>query len=387
LHRSILISLFVIIGFSAISQETFPDKPIVRKFYGQESYLIEGTAFADSLKENPFDRLPISCKEKIPPAVWELSKCSSGLSVHFITNSTSIKIKWNLMNHEKNNINMANFNNMAATGAFGVDLYCRINGNWQYINTARPSGSRNDFLLIENMQPLMREYKMFLPLFDCVTKLRIGIDSAAEILKPEPATKLPIVFYGTSITQGSAASRPGMAYVNIISRRLNTNIVNFGFSSNGLMDSSIAKIMSGLDAAFYVIDGTANISSFQIEENALSLVKILRSKHPDTPIVFVEGLMTEKGFLDDTTNKMINEKNQTLYNEYKNMLSKGFRHVYYVSNHQLSSPDHEGTVDGVHLTDLGATRFAEYLIRNFKKMHLKVDKIGGNNGEHIGTLR
>ena len=373
MHRLISILVFITFGFGAFCQNKDTEKLRIRKYYGAESYLIEGSTFADSLKENPFDRLPLDYKKAVPNAVWEISKASAGLSVRFFTNSTSIKIKWNLLNNERDNFNLMSVSNMAATGVYGIDLYCKIKGQWQFISTARPSGKINYFMLIENMKPEMREFRMYMPLYDGVSKLRIGIDSVAVIKKPEPDKRKPIVFYGTSITQGSAASRPGMAYVNILSRLMDAPIVNLGFSGNGKMDGSVCRVMGDIDAAFYVIDGTANMTADEIETNAVSLVEILKNHHPDTPIVFIEGLMDEKGNLDDSTRTEMTEKNETLHQEFKKMLAKGMKHIFYISNKEMAAPDHEGTVDGVHLTDLGAMRFAKLLEGKFRKLGLKVN--------------
>jgi hypothetical protein len=369
-------AIFLSIFSLASAQESNYTKHTARKYYGPENFLIEGTAFADSLKESPFDRLPLIYKSKLSDDIWKLSKESAGISIRFFTNSTSIKIRWNLLHNGRYNINMPVIDNMAATGVHGIDLYCRVNGRWQYVNTARPEGRLNDFILIENMKPQMREFKMYLPLYDCVTRLHIGIDSLSVMQKPRPQKQKPVVFYGTSITQGSAASRPGMAYLNILSRRMDADIVNFGFSSYGKMDTAIGRIMATIDASFYVIDGTANVTDDEISDNLEPLVLMLRNQRPSTPIVFVEGLMTEKAAFDDSTRKIINEKNQMLYHQYQKMVSLGTANLYYIPAKEISGPDHEGTVDGVHLTDLGAMRFAEAMEKCLKHLHLKIIETG-----------
>ena len=236
------------------------------KYYDHDFFLIEGTTLTDSEKENLYDRLPSSYKGKVRDAVWSLSKSSAGISVRFLSNSTTIRVKWELLNDAK-------MNHMAETGIKGIDLYFRNNGKWQYLNTARPAGKVNDYLLISNMDPVMREYRLYLPLYDGVTELEIGIDSLSSILKPERTNNKPIVFYGTSITQGGCASRPGMVHTSIISRKLDVECINFGFSGNGRMEKPLAELISGIDALFYVLDGTNNMTPEQIHENAIPLVK------------------------------------------------------------------------------------------------------------------
>jgi hypothetical protein len=340
-----------------------PGKEEKPKYYGKEYFLIEGTVIPDTAKESPYDRFPLSYKDKVRKAVWDLSKCSAGISVRFLSNSTAINVKWELLNNAK-------MNHMAETGIKGIDLYCKVDNNWQYVNTARPVAKENIFLLINNMPAKMREFKMYLPLYDGVTKLEIGIDSLSKIEKPAITTRLPFVFYGTSITQGGCASRPGMAYTNILSRKLDLECLNFGFSGNGKMEKPVAELLSGIDASCYVIDCTANMTPAEVHENAAPLVEIIRSRHPSTPVVFVECTMFEKAFIEDTTRNSINNKNEALETEYEKMVKKGIPGLYYIDNRGALGNDHEATVDGVHFTDLGFLRFADFLLGKVNMMKL-----------------
>ena len=357
--------LFIISGFSvlAFSQETEIIKETNITYFGREHFLIEGTAMADSLKESPYDRLPISYKEKVREPVWDLSKSSAGISVRFHSNSTSINLKWSILN----NFSM---NHMASTGIKGVDLYLKHKGKWRYVSTARPSGSINKYELIKNMTSDFREYKLFLPLYDGVTKLEVGIDSDASIKKAMPNAQKPIVFYGTSITQGGCASRPGMAHTNIISRKLDVDCVNYGFSGNGRMETPIVELISEIDASFYVIECMQNMDAEQVSERVRPLVDMIRTKHPRTPIVLVENMMYTTAFLDQTIETRLIQENAALKNEYDKIIKSGTPNIFYIKDNQDLLVDNEGTVDGVHLTDLGFLRYADYLIENFKKQNL-----------------
>ena len=268
-----------VFSLSFIFSEDFPIE-----YYGRNSFIIEGTAIADSLKENPYDRLPISYKSIVREPVWDLSKNSAGLSIRFKTNSSLIRVKWKVLNDES-------MNHMTETGIKGVDLYFNNAGFWQYIGSGRPyEEKKNDQLIIENMKPKMREYRLYLPLYDGTEELEVGIDSLSIMEKPVKYAEKPIVFYGTSITQGGCATRPGMAHTNIISRKLNVECINYGFSGNGRMEAEIAELIADIDAKFYVIECMANVSKDQIKENTIPLVNIIREKHPKTPILFVENL-------------------------------------------------------------------------------------------------
>ena len=373
----VLISSFSVLTFSQQTETIITDSTII--YYGRQHFLIEGTAILDSLKESPYDRLPISYKEKVREPVWDLSKASAGITVRFHSNSTSINLKWTVLND-------FDMPHMAATGIKGIDLYTKYNNKWRYVTTAGalvglktyqnksiPADNINEYELIKNMTPEFREYKLFLPLYDGVTKLEVGIDSTASIEKASPSTVKPIVFYGTSITQGGCASRPGMAHTNIISRKLDVDCINYGFSGNGRMETPIVELISEIDARFYVIECLQNMDSEQVSERVKPLVDIIRTKHPHTPIVLVENMMYTMAFLDQTQETRLIQENAALKNEYDKIIKSGTPNIFYIKDNKDFLVDNEGTVDGVHLTDLGFLRYADYLMENFKKFKLIKD--------------
>ena len=370
----VLISSFSVLAFSQQTETIKTDSTII--YYGRQHFLIEGTVIADSLKKSPYDRLPISYKDKVRKPVWDLSKSSAGITVRFHSNSTTINLKWTVLN----NLDMSH---MASTGIKGIDLYTKYDNKWRYVTTAGalvglktyqnksiPADSENEYELIKNMTPEFREYKLFLPLYDGVTKLEVGIDSTASIEKASPSAVKPIVFYGTSITQGGCASRPGMAHTNIISRKLDVDCINYGFSGNGRMETPIVELISEIDARFYVIECLQNMDSQQINERVRPLVDMIRTKHPLTPIVLVENMMYTTAFLDQTIETRLIQENAALKNEYDKILKSGLQNIFYIKDNQDLLLDNEGTVDGIHLTDLGFLRYSDYLLENFKNYKL-----------------
>jgi hypothetical protein len=348
----------------SLAQQTSPKKDNTQ-YYGKDNFLIEGTGVPESEKESPYDRLPASFKQKVRKPVWELSKNSAGLSVRFISNSSSIKVRWDLLNNTE-------MNHMAETGIKGVDLYCKVNGTWKYVNTGRPSAIENEAALVSTLPPGNREFKLYLPLYDGTTKVEIGIDSLSIIKKPLPEKKLPIVFYGTSITQGGCASRPGMAYTNILSRKLDVDCINFGFSGNGRMETPVVEVIAGIQASFYVIDCLPNMSPRQVTDSVIPLARAIRSKNPTTPIVFLENIRYAKMPFEASLNNSINDKNQALRTEFDKLIKEGMKGIFFINTEGATGTDGEGSVDGVHLTDLGFIRLADFLVKNFKEKKLVV---------------
>ena len=334
------------------------------KYYGEESFLLEGTFIHDSLKENRYDRLPASYKEIVREPVWDLSKHSSGLSIRFLSNSSVITAKWEVLN----NFSM---DHMPDTGIKGVDLYFKDNDEWQYINTGVPVGFNNEYKLVENMENELREYKLFLPLYDGIKNIEIGVDSISYIKRPKINEKKPIVFYGTSITQGACASRPGMAHTNIISRQLDRDVINFGFSGNGRMEESIANLISDSNPIFYVIECMPNMYPPDlVSNNTIPLIDTIRAKDFDTPIILVDLFTSPITALDKNAIRGTSEMNNALKTQYDKMINNGYNNIIYLETQSALGNDFEGTVDAVHFTDLGFIRYSDFLVKKFEELEL-----------------
>jgi len=339
----------------------FSQEPVV--FYNALDFTLQGTAYYSDTKENPFHRLPTVEKEKVREKVWNLSTNSAGISIDFKTNSSFIKVKWEVIN----NFNM---NHMTGTGIRGLDLYCKNRGKWQYVGSGKPIEKITERTLIKDMSKKMKEFRIYLPLYDGIESLEIGIDSTAKIEKSDKFTGKPIVFYGTSITQGGCASRPGMAYTNIISRTLDKECINLGFSGNGWLQEPLANILAGIDAEMIIIDCLPNMTIKMVHENIPPAIDIIRKANPDVPIVLVESVLFESAYFNPVQYQELYDKNGALVYEFNKLMENNYRKIYLIRGKDLTGNDHEGTVDGVHFTDLGFSRFADNLIERMKKQGL-----------------
>jgi len=310
-----------------------------------------------------YERLPDSLKNISRKPLWDLGKNSAGLAVRFSSNSTTIAAKWEVLFN-------CEMNHMTPTGIKGLDLYCLQDGKWVFVNSGRPSGKVNTATIISNMEPQQREYMLYLPLYDGVTSLAIGIDSLSEISQPRidlPVRKKPLVFYGTSILQGGCASRPGMAHTNILSRWLNREAINLGFSGNGQLDLEIAKVIAAVDASMYILDFVPNATVAQIKERADQFYSIIRSRHPETPILFIEDPIFTHTRFDKKIAKEVKEKNETINAFFLSLKERGEKNIYLLPSKDMIGSDGEATVDGIHFTDLGFMRYAELLYPVIKK--------------------
>lgn len=307
--------------------------------------------------ENPYDRLPAYLKDSIRAELWALGKNSAGIAVRFRTDSKKITARWEVLNNTW-------MNHMTPTGIKGLDLYAWDEGRWIFVGSGRPGYSKGTFTstFISNMDGQMREYMLYLPLYDCATKVEIGVLGRARIERPEllsPVEEKPVVVYGTSITQGGCANRPGMAYTSILSRRMNREFINLGFSGNGRLDPEIARLMAQVDASCYVLDNMANCTT-QMLDRLEEFVGILRQAHPDTPIVLLGNAHYTYVRFNTVSAGEVAEKDARLRELFRQM-SREDKNLYYIPGERLIGLDDEATVDGTHFTDLGFVRMSDNL--------------------------
>lgn len=257
-------------------------------------------------------------------------------------------------------------NHMTETGVRGLDLYILADGAWRFAGVGRPVGKTTDAVLVGGMDRQEREYMLYLSLYDGVDSLYIGVDEDAFIDVPEvqlPDRRHPVVMYGTSILQGGCASRPGMAYTNIIGRRLGREVMNLGFSGNALLDFEIAELMASVeDPGVFVLDYVPNASAEQIGEKGERFFRILRDAHPDVPVIFIEDPQFPHSYFDRAISREISRKNAAQRALYEKLSGSGEKHLYYIASEELIGSDGEATVDGIHFTDLGMVRYVDCVL-------------------------
>ncbi|MCR5003960.1 MAG: SGNH/GDSL hydrolase family protein [Bacteroidales bacterium] len=312
-----------------------------------------------------YGRLPGYLKGKIRDGLWDLGRHSAGLYIRFRTDSKSIRIKWE-------SLTKFAMNHMTAAGVRGLDLYALDGGQWRSVRGLQPGrGAESDVRAVRNMDGQMREYMLYLSLYDGVKSVSIGTEKGSVLEAPaveSPKSGKPIVMYGTSILQGGCANRPGMAFTAILGRWLDREVINLGFSGNGRLDYEIADLMAAVpDPAVFVLDNVPNCKKEQIEEREENFIAILRKAHPTVPIIFVENPDFTDLWLDNVSREAIKAKNDAHRAVYEKLRKAGDKNLFYVPAEGLIGNDGEATVDGTHFTDLGMLRYAETLAPVLKK--------------------
>lgn len=314
---------------------------------------LEGRAFGDT--EAPYDRLPAKAKGIVRDAVWSLSKHSAGMCVRFTTDATAIQARWKLTS------NRLAMPHMPATGVSGLDLYVKSDKGWRWLGVGQPKDQANTTTLATGIPAGTREYLLYLPLYNGVSSVEIGIATKASLAKGQPYPKdhKPIVFYGTSITQGGCASRPGMVHTAILGRRLGYPVVNLGFSGNGRMEPEVVQFIAEIDASVYVIDCLPNMTAKDVTDKTTPLVKQLRKKRAGTPILLVEDRNYTNSHLLPALKQRNADSQAALKAAYQQLRNDGVKRIHYLAGADLLGDDDEGTVDASHPTDLGFLRQAD----------------------------
>ena len=314
---------------------------------------IEGRAFPDAERIRHFDRLPAAAQKTVTPAVWSLSRDSAGMMARFKTDATALFVDYKLT---KSSLALPI---MPATGASGVDIYARDHaGKWRWVTVSKPAAQTVKAELISGLEPSLREFAAYLPLYNGVESLRIGVPKGARFERLMPRQK-PVVFYGTSITHGASASRPGMVHTAILGRRLDMPVVNLGFSGNGRMDAAVGEFLVQIDAAAYVIDCLPNMQPPAVTERCAPLVRLLRKARPETPVLLVEDRRFTNDWITPAKARFHSENHAALKAAFDQLTGEGVSRLFYIPGDTLYGTDGEGATDASHASDLGFLRQAD----------------------------
>lgn len=322
-----------------------------------------------------YSRLPDRAQALVRKPVWDLSRNSAGLAIHFYTNASQIQIRYQVAN--------ANYamNHMPATGVSGIDLYAvDSDGRWHLATEGFSFKDTITYTFNNLIQSTYHkkgfEYRLLLPLYNTVKWLEIGTpDSAVLQFIPVLAEK-PIIVYGTSIAQGACASRPGMAWTNILSRQLDYPVINLGFSGNGPFEKELVDLINEQETCVYIFDclpNMGNLSSEEIYSRVVNGVKTLRNKH-STPILLTDHV----GYVNDETNANTRASwqrmNEAQKKAFHTLLQQGVSNLFYLEKDSIRFPQ-DGNTDYIHPNDWGMLVYAEAYSKMIRRI-LKMSKGG-----------
>lgn len=309
------------------------------KYYSLKNEYLRGLAF-----KNGFYRLRDT--DYVSDNVSRLNRHPSGVNISFKTNSSRIKIKAELTTK-------AYMDHMTAIGQIGFDLYYKHENKYVFLASTKVNAKEYDITLVSDLGNEYREYRLYFPLYAEVVEAYLGIESESNLdflsYKQEK-----VVIYGTSISQGGSANRPGMSYTNILDRITDYEYINLGFSGSAHLELEMADILNEIEKKYLILEVEANNSHQSLVDNLPA---------------FIDRLVCDKIFLishfPETINLLKQSYKQITKANYD--FQKQINKVIFIDGHSLLAElDYDGTVDGVHLTDLGFYTLAKNLQKYIK---------------------
>ena len=326
------------------------------RFYDIE----EGTfQICGVFKENGlFRRMPEEIAVSINKGVAGLHENTAGGRVRFVTDSTYVAIKTIYQPCRKPHF--------ALTGSSGFDMYSEISGEHRYAGTFIPPVDVVDRYesVIEFSEKAERIITIHFPLYSNVNKLYIGLQENA-ILEEPPVYKVkkPVVYYGSSITQGACASKPGSCYQSILSRKFDCDYINLGFSGSAKGEESMAEYISKLDMSMFVLDYDHNAPTAEkLEKTHSRFFDIIRKSNPELPILILPRPRFYHRGEDEKRFEIVKRT-------YEKAKACGDENVYFISNKELMAlVEDNGSVDNTHPTDSGFLSMAKAMEKVFEKI-------------------
>ena len=326
--------------------------------------VLQNQAWPGEERENPYNRIPLRAKDNLRKAVWSLSHHAAGECIVFTTNAKEIQVRYTVSGGKY-------MYHMPATGVSGVDLYTKSrNGEELWLAASYSMGDtikyhygrRESALDYDYNTKHAHTYTLYLPLYNEVKWMEIGVAEGDEFRFEPLRAERPIVVYGTSIAHGACASRPGMAWTNIIHRRMGHPVINLGFAGNALFDRSVVELLGEIDAKAYVIDALPNSHMIKptevLVDTIAKAVRYLKSVRPDVPVLLVDHY----GYPHGNTSKhwkgeerYANEANKAAYEK---LLLEGVSQLYHLTYDDLGMTQ-DATVEGVHPSDYGMVLYAD----------------------------
>lgn len=297
-----------------------------------------------------FVRMPSDVAKSVSNGVYALHDHTAGGRVRFRTDSRRIAIRAYMDNVYR----MPHF---AFSGSCGFDMY--VDGHYR-ATFMPPVDIEDGYESLLEVDASMHDIEINMPLYSGVVKLEIGLDEGAALEAAKPYSRaLPVVFYGSSITQGGCASRPGMSYEAILSRMLDLDYVNLGFSGSAHGEVEMAEYIKGLEMSAFVYDYDHNAPDLEhLTDTHKRMFDIIRAAHPELPIL----LLSRPDHRVDEEN---DARAQVIISTYDQAKAAGDSNVYFIPGSRLMSLcAEEGTVDDCHPTDLGFYSMAKTIFES-----------------------
>ena len=210
-----------------------------------------------------------------------------------------------------------------------------------------------------NKNGLMEDVTIFLPRNEIIKNVWIYVEDGANIEPPTPYKySKPMLFYGSSITEGGIACNVCNGYNAVISRHLDADYYNLGFSGNAKGELEMADFINTIDMSLFVYDYDNNAPTAEhLEKTHEPFFKRIREKNPTLPIIMMTRPFAQYG--EDEK-----KRREIVYKTYENALCKGDKNVYFIDGESpfKNDPDRELCfIDTIHPNDLGFAKMVQVI--------------------------
>lgn len=288
---------------------------------------------------------------------------STGLAVVFRTDSRNIRARWKTGGYGLGH-------NMTAIARKGLDLYIERDGAWVYAGFGWPKGDNHDSPLVEHMDEGEKLCLLYLPLWDQVLSLELGVDAGSRIEAAPNPFRHRIVVLGSSVTHGASAGRPGMTWTARLARETGLDFFNLGYSGHCKLQPEFARMLAETDADAFVLDAFSNPSAREIDERLDAFVATVRKAHPTVPLVFIQTEVRETGNFNLRARRFEEEKRAAAEAGVKRLMRTD-KNIYFIDSKGMIGTDHLGTVDGSHPSDQGFMYMTRHLEPQLRKIFRK----------------
>ncbi len=349
MKKSLLTLLACIVALGAMAQTP------ALKFVDAATLNIIGQAEPTG---KPYDRINTEV-HKVPENCVTYCGFSTGLAVLFTTDSPTITARWTTSQYMPGV-------NMSAITQKGLDLYIRDGEEWVFAGVGRPTitpeaRDKHEYNIIANAPTEVKECLLYLPIWDRVESLEIGIAEGSTIAPLENPFRHKIIVHGSSITHGASSSRSGMTYPALMERRTGLYMINLGYSGMSTLQEEFAHYLAQVeDADAFLFDTFSNPSAEVIEERFDKFVDIIRAKHPTTPLIFTQTIRRDTRNYNSKTEDFESRKQAMAEKKVRERMQRD-ENIYFLDSEGWIGYDHLGTADGTHPTDLGFMRMVEHM--------------------------
>lgn len=315
------------------------------KYYDptQKPFSVYGLIVPDDT-ETRYCRIPTAVAETVSETVKVLYRNTSGGRIRFRTNARHVHVKAVFPG-------VVSFGHFAQSGATGFSVYVERDGAEIFAGLLTVDRQTQLEGSVDLQTDEMKTVTVYMPLYNDVEQVLIGLDETAQVLPDSGyAYEKPVVFYGSSITQGGCASRPGSDYAAILSRRLRFDYINLGFSGGAKGERAIADYIASLPMQAFVLDYDHNAPTPEfLAQTHEPFFRVIREANPLLPVVLVSKP-------DHDRNADNRARFAVIRKTYENALRRGDKNVYLLDGSTFfadAAAFNDPTVDRVHPTDLG----------------------------------